>query len=172
MIETDRLRLAPPSLADFEDSFAMAADPETARFIGGKAATREESWTKLLRNIGHWSAFGYGVFTVRERASSAFVGETGLAHFGRGFGGAFDPFPEASWVLVRRAQGKGYAVEAVRAAHDWLAKRQGAARTVCIIHPDNLASIRLAETIGYRAFGRVEYRGAFPTLFERLGQPT
>jgi len=147
----------------------MAADPEIARFIGGRTATREDAWTKLLRNFGHWSAFGYGVFTVRERIGDAFVGEVGLAHFGRGLGDMFDPFPEASWVLARLGQGKGYAAEAVKAAHDWLANRKGPTRTVCIIHPDNSASIRLAEEIGYRAFGQCKYRGASPTMFERVG---
>jgi RimJ/RimL family protein N-acetyltransferase len=169
MIETERLFLAPPSLADFTESCEMASDPEIVRFIGGKPATREDAWTKLLRNIGHWSAFGYGLFVVRERVGNAFVGEVGLAHFGRGIGDMFDPFPEAAWVLSRRAQGRGYATEAVKAAHDWLTSRKACRRTVCLIHPDNSASIRVAERLGYRAFGQCEYRGATPTNFERLG---
>lgn len=165
MIDTPRLTLARPTLADFDESFAMASDPRIATFIGGKPATREEAWNKLLRNIGHWAAFGYGMFTARERTGGAFVGEIGLAHFHRGFGAAFDPFPEAAWVLATTAHGKGYATEAVAAAHDWLIRQHAPARTVCLIHPDNRASLRVAEKLGYQPFDEVDYRDARPTMF-------
>lgn len=102
MIDTDRLSLTKPTLADFDDAYAMSSDAEVAEFIGGKPASREDAWTKLLRNIGHWASYGYGIFTVREKASGAFVGEVGFAHFSRGLGETFDPFPEAAWVLATR----------------------------------------------------------------------
>ncbi len=105
MIETERLVLTPPAIGDLEDSYSMASNPATVRFIGGKIATREDAWTKILRNIGHWEVFNYGIFTVREKASNAFVGEVGPARFGRDFGDAFDPYPEAARVIARRAWG-------------------------------------------------------------------
>ena len=95
------------------------------------------------------------------------MGEVGLAHFARGLGETFDPFPEAAWVLATGGHGKGYATEAVVAAHDWIARTQRPARTVCIVHPDNAASLRVAMKLGYVSFGEAEYRGASPTMFER-----
>lgn len=95
MIDTERLTLTKPSLVDFNESYAMSSDAAVAEFIGGKPATKEDAWNKLLRNIGHWTTFGYGIFTVREKVGGGFVGEVGLAHFSRGLGEAFDPFPEA-----------------------------------------------------------------------------
>lgn len=74
MIDTDRLTLNKPTLADFDDSYAMSSDAAVAAFIGGKPASREDAWSKLLRNIGHWASFGYGIFTVREKAGGTFVG--------------------------------------------------------------------------------------------------
>jgi RimJ/RimL family protein N-acetyltransferase len=168
MIETQRLILSLPSLADFDDSYSMASDPEIIQFIGGKLSTREDAWTKLLRNIGHWNSFGYGIFTAREKVSGVFVGEVGLAHFARDLGDAFDPYPEAAWVLAKRGHGKGYATEAVRAAHDWMIRQTGTKRTVCIIHPNNAASLRIAEKMRYRSFGKVKYRGTTPIMFERV----
>jgi RimJ/RimL family protein N-acetyltransferase len=167
MIDTPRLVLARPTLADLAESVAMSGDPAVATFLGGTPASREEAWNKLLRNIGHWTAFGYGMFTVRERDGGAFVGEVGLAHFCRGFGEDFDPFPEAAWVLAPSAHGKGYATEAVTAAHDWLLREHAPRRTVCLIHPDNHASRRVAAKLGYIPFGDVDYRDARPTMFER-----
>jgi RimJ/RimL family protein N-acetyltransferase len=153
MIDTDRLTLTKPTLADFDASYAMSSDAAVAEFIGGKPASREDAWNKLLRNIGHWASYGYGIFTVREKARGAFVGEVGLAHFSRSLGEAFDPFPEAAWVLATSAHGKGYATEAVAAAHIWIDRHQKPQRTVCLIHPDNRASIRVAEKLGYAGFG-------------------
>ena len=167
MIETERLVLTKPTLADFDDSYAMNSDFDLAEFIGGKPASREDAWNKLLRNIGHWAEYGYGIHTVREKAGGAFVGEIGLAHFSRCFGQDFDPFPEAAWVLASSAHGKGYAIEAAAAAHAWMDQSRNQQRSVCIIHPDNRASLRVAEKLGYVAFGAVDYRGARLTMFER-----
>ncbi|BCI71986.1 N-acetyltransferase [Sphingomonas paucimobilis] len=167
MIDTDRLTLNKPTLADFDDSYAMSSDAAVAAFIGGKPASREDAWSKLLRNIGHWASFGYGIFTVREKAGGTFVGEVGLAHFSRGLGQSFDPFPEAAWVLATSAHGKGYATEAVAATHAWMDRNWKPQRTVCIIHPDNRPSIHVAEKLGYAGFGETEYRGARSTMFER-----
>jgi RimJ/RimL family protein N-acetyltransferase len=167
VIETERLLLARPTLADFDDSHAMLSDADVMAFIGSKPMSREDAWNKLLRNIGHWTAFGYGIFTVRERAGGRFVGEVGIAHFARGFGPSFDPVPEAAWILAAQGHGKGYATEAVQAAHAWMAGAQGAERTVCLIHPDNQPSRRVAEKLGYRRFDEVRYRDAPGILFER-----
>jgi RimJ/RimL family protein N-acetyltransferase len=167
MIDTSRLTLSKPILADFDDSYAMGSDPAVVEYIGGKPASREDTWTKLLRNIGHWTSFGYGIFTVREKNGGRFIGEVGLAHFARGLGESFDPFPEAAWVLTRSAHGKGYATEAIVAAHAWMDQTYGFQRSVCIVHPDNGGSVRVAEKLGYAGFGETEYRGARPIMFER-----
>lgn len=59
-LETERLILRGHGVDDFGDSAAMWAEPEVVRHIGGRPFTREESWSRLLRYIGHWSALGFG----------------------------------------------------------------------------------------------------------------
>ena len=167
MIVSERLILTPTAVSDFDDCHAARTDPDVMHFIGGPAAS-EDTWLKLLRNIGHWSAFGHGLFTVRERHGGRYVGDVGLATFFRDLGADFDPFPEAAWVLARSAHGKGYASEAVQAAHDWFFERREKVRTVCIINPENLPSVRVAERIGYRPFNEATYKGSTVTMFERL----
>jgi RimJ/RimL family protein N-acetyltransferase len=169
VIETERLLLARPTIADFDDSHAMLSDADVIAFIGSKPMSREDAWNQLLRNIGHWAGFGYGIFTAREKDGGRFIGQVGIAHFARGFGEAFDPFPEGAWILAAQGHGKGYATEAVQAAHAWMAEVHGTERTVCLIHPDNQPSRRVAEKLGYRRFGEVRYRDAPGILFERGG---
>jgi len=167
MIETERLLLRPYREEDLDDLFAMNSDVRILRYLGNKPATREESWNRLLRNIGHWSLKDFGAFAIFEKETGRFVGNTGLAHHERGLGEQFDPFPEAGWVLAHWSHGKGYASEAALAAHRWFDARGGAERTVCTIAPENSASLRVAEKLGYQAFGQSEYNDEAVILFAR-----
>ena len=170
MIETQRLILRPHVLEDFDAMFAMSSDPEVMRFIRhGAQATRQDVWSKLLRNIGHWTAFGYGLFAVVEKSSGAHVGDTGLAIFHRGLGDDFDPYPETAWVYALAAQGRGYATEAAMAAHDWLDGKLGRGRSVCIIAPDNAGSLAVARKLGYAPYAEAEYKGDPVVKLERPG---
>lgn len=167
MIVTERLILTPSAISDFDDCQAMRTDPKVMHFIGG-VASEEDTWIRLLRNVGHWTSFGYGLFTVREKDGGRFVGEGGLAHFRRGLGARFDDFPEGAWALASTAHGKGYGMEALSAAHEWFFGHRGAGRTVCLIDPENVASVRLGERLGYRPFEQTTYRDKPMTLFERM----
>jgi RimJ/RimL family protein N-acetyltransferase len=166
-IDTARLTLRGHGLEDFEDSAAMWADAEVTRHIGGKPFTREESWTRLLRYAGHWGLLGYGYWVVRETASGRFVGEVGFADYRREIEPSLDGAPEAGWVLAPWAHGQGFAREAVEAALAWGATHLRSGRSVCIIAPDNLASIRLAERCGYRELRRTAYHKRPTIVFER-----
>jgi len=167
VIETERLRLRCHRLEDFEPCAAMWSDPLVTRYILGKPATREESWARVLRYVGHWALLGFGFWAVEEKATGDYLGEIGFAEFQRDIRPSLVGVPEIGWVLVSHAQGKGLATEAVRAAVAWGETRFSGARTVCIIHPENAASIRVAEKCGYREFCRTEYHGKPAILFER-----
>ncbi|WP_332689090.1 GNAT family N-acetyltransferase [Bosea sp. (in: a-proteobacteria)] len=168
MIETPRLRLRPHRLEDFEAWYAMFSDRELFRFIAAPQLSREDGWNRLLRYAGHWSLLGYGMFAVFDKASGAFIGDVGFADFHRGLGERFDEIPEASWIMARAAQGRGLAAEAVAASHDWIDRAHAPARSVCLINPDNAASLRLANRFGYRAFGSCVYKDARCMMLERL----
>jgi RimJ/RimL family protein N-acetyltransferase len=168
MIETERLSLRPYREEDFEAIYAMSSDARIHTYLGNAPSTREEAWSRLLRNVGHWSLKDFGVFAIFEKASGRFVGNTGLAFHERGLGRQFDPYPEAGWVLTYGSHGKGYASEAALAAHRWFDAQGVARRTVCIIVPENAASFRVAEKLGYRSFGHGEHRGSPVVMLERV----
>jgi len=129
--------------------------------------TPEEGWNRLLRYIGHWAAFGYGMFAVMERASGMLVGDVGLADFHRGLGADFDPYPEAAWVLDASVQGRGMAAEAMGAVLNWARGRVGGDRTVCVIDERNDPSLRLAGRLGYVPFRETLFRGRDAVLLSR-----
>ena len=166
-VATDRLLLRPPRVADFDAYFALLSDPGAFLYSERSGLTREEAWSRLLRQIGHWATYGYGLFAVEERATGALVGEVGLGDFHRGFGRRFDAAPEASWTILKAVQGQGYATEAARAAHGWIDRRFGSRLTVCIVHAENAPSLAVARKLGYRAVRTRRYRGYRAIVHER-----
>jgi RimJ/RimL family protein N-acetyltransferase len=168
ILTTERLTLTPTRAADFDDSAALWGDAEVTRFLGGQVSTAQQAWNRVLRNIGHWTALGYGYWTARERGTDRFVGEIGFADFRRdGADPRFLDTPEAGWALSPWAQRQGLASEAVAAAHAWIDRRFPGSQTVCMIDEENLPSQRLAARFGYVEYGRTNQWGSPIILYER-----
>lgn len=162
-IETARLTLRPHLAGDFPAMERLWTDPAVTRFIGGRPSTAEEVWGRLLRYAGLWQVLGYGYWAVEERLTRRFVGDVGLADFRRTIEPSLAGMPEMGWVLIPEAQGRGFATEAVRAVLSWRAKALGPGRTVCLVAPDNAASLRVAEKTGFAPFAETTYHDQ-PTL--------
>jgi RimJ/RimL family protein N-acetyltransferase len=167
-IETARLRLRGHRVEDFGDCAAMWGDPAVVRHIGGRPFTAEETWGKILRYAGLWSLLGFGYWAIEETDGGRFVGEVGFADFKRAIEPSFAGAPEIGWALASWAHGAGFATEAVGAAVAWGDEHLAVARTVCLIDPDNAASIRVAEKCSYREFARTTYKDHPTILFERM----
>ncbi len=166
MIETERLRLRPQQIDDFDALNALIAGEEMHRFLGSEPNV-EDNYRRLLAAIGGWSLFGFDRFTIFERDGGAFVGTCGIFRLLRGLGEDFDRHPEAGWIVRSDRWGRGYATEAMRATIDWFERTHGPRRTVCMISPDNHASARIAEKLGYRLMRAAEHKGAPVNLYGR-----
>lgn len=166
MIDTDRLILRRHTLEDFAAYRAMIADPAVYSMLGGVAPFSEDAWNRLLRYEGHWSLLGYGLLAVVERKTNTYVGNTGIADFGRSATMGFGKIDEAAWVFTIASQGRGIGFEAAHAAHAWFDQRFGR-DVVCLVAPGNAPSIKLATKLGYRSFGTVVYRDGTLNAFRR-----
>lgn len=167
VLETDRLILRGHTKADLDDCATMWGDADVTRYIGGRPFARDEVWARLLRYVGHWHEMDYGFWAITEKDTGRFVGELGFADFMRPMTPPLGDAPEMGWVLAPAGQGKGYATEAVSAALAWADARFASGRTVCIINPENAASLRVAQKVGYQEFARTDYHGE-TILLERL----
>ena len=167
-LETSRLVLRGHRREDLEDAMAMWSDADVVQYVGGQPLDLEQVWTRLLRYVGHWAVMGFGYWVVREKRTQRFVGEVGFGDFQRVSVPELRGAPEAGWAITPEAQGRGFATEAVEAAHSWIASVHGAARTICMIAPDNDASLRVAKKCGYRSWTQAQYRGEPALLLERL----
>ncbi|HEY1978379.1 MAG TPA: GNAT family N-acetyltransferase [Candidatus Baltobacteraceae bacterium] len=168
VIETARLVLRPHRLDDFEALAAMWREPAIVRYISGKPSTSEQSFTRLLRYAGHWSLLGFGYWVIEDRQSGAYAGETGFADYHREIEPSLDGMPELGWMVAPRWQGNGYATEAVQACVSWGAQNFSAGtKLACIITPDNLASVRVAEKSGFSLQLQTTYMGDGVGLYTR-----
>ena len=149
VLETDRLLLRRHDADDFSSSAAMWADPEVVRYISGTPSSRAESWSRLLRYLGHWELLGFGYWVVQEKSTKRFLGEVGFADYKREIVPSIEGIPEAGWVFNTEAQGKGFAEEAVSCMLDWAGRTLESETTVCIVDPEHHSSIRLAHKVGF-----------------------
>lgn len=169
-LETERLILRGFEPGDFQAVADMWADEDVVRFIGF-SRTPQDAWFASIRARGMWPVLGYGYWIVTERETGAFIGETGFADFKRGMTPDLSVHPEAGWAFVKSAWGKGYATEAVSAAHNWLdTKLPGTSH--CIMNPEHVASRRVAEKIGYSFLTDSLYGDTPVNVMQRETQPT
>jgi len=167
VIETARLRLRGYVAEDLAACAALWGDPEVTRYIMGKPLTGEEVWSRLLRHAGHWQWLGFGYWAVEEKSSGTFIGELGFVDYKRATEPAFIGVPELGYSLVARVHGNGYATEGLQAAVAWGDEHFKKSRTVCIVNPENGASLRVAEKCGYREYGRGKYKERPIVMLER-----
>ena len=167
ILETERLRLRAHRATDHAGCLAIWSDPRVTRYIGGKPSSAEDVWQRVLRYAGLWSVLGYGYWVVEEKSTGQYVGDVGCADFKRQMTPALDGMLEWGWAFAPRAHGKGYATEALRAVMSWAQANLDAQRMVCILAPDNLASIRVAEKAGFRLWQNTMYHGDPTVVFVR-----
>ena len=145
-IQTARLILRPFEPSDAKAAFAWLGDPVVMRFTpAGPDKSVEETRARLVGYQNHQKAHGFSKWLILERDSGVAIGDSGLL-----------VLQDYGWVDLgfRFAQpfwGKGLATEVasawVRTAFDDLeVSRLGA-----FVHPENVASIRVLEKVGFRA---------------------
>ncbi|BAL89968.1 putative GCN5-related N-acetyltransferase [Actinoplanes missouriensis 431] len=142
---TGRLAFAEMTAADLDDMAALLGDPEIMRFYPHPKSRAESlAWIELNRT--RYRRDGFGLWTIRDRDTGAFVGDCGLTV--QEIDGV--PEVEVGYHVRTELQGRGYAAEAAGACRDHAVRTLGVRRLIAIIDPANIASQRVAEKIGLR----------------------
>lgn len=140
-LTTDRLTLRLWRDEDFADYATFFSDDHQARFVGG-ACPDYEAWRRLAVVAGHWALKGFGLWAVEERDTGSFVGCVGIQ---RPMGW---PETELGYWIAADMQHRGYATEAAVAAREHAYATLPIDTLVSYIHPDNAASIGVAQRLG------------------------
>lgn len=150
-LQTERLLLRRPTLADFDSYAAMWADPDVMKYLSqsGQPMARHEAWRAFTGQAGHWSLRDFGMFAVIERVSGDLIGIVG-PWLPEGW-----PDFEIGWTLRSAWWKRGYATEAANACLHYAFTELDRAHIVSLITPENTPSIRVAERLGERLEGEI-----------------
>ena len=143
ILETRRLRLREFHPDDLDELAAMVADEEQMRFYPGPR-TRDEAHAWIGRNLSLYEEHGFGFWLIESRPASEFLGYCGSRPLV--LDGA--PATEIGWHTKKTSWNQGIATEAAAGVRDLAFAHFAQTRLVALIHPDHLASRRVAEKIG------------------------
>lgn len=131
---------------------AMHSHPEVMRFLSltGEPEKRpRQAWDYIAHHTGHWCLRGYGKWALADAASDKLMGRVGF------YNPPFEwPGLELGWTLSPEYWGRGLATRAALLALDWGFNTLKVAEIISAIHPDNAASLRVAERLGERLLRR------------------
>ncbi len=147
VLTTERLVLRPFTLDDLPALTVIHAEPSFWWYPLRGPMSEADTKDFLLRVTGRYEEDGFGVEALEERAGGTLIGWAGLAvpHFLP----EILPAVEVGWRLSEAWRGRGLALEAGSAAVDWGFTEAGLERIVSIYEPENVASGRVMERLGF-----------------------
>jgi [ribosomal protein S5]-alanine N-acetyltransferase len=162
IVETARLVGEPISPAHHEALCVLLGDPRVGATLGG-TATPEQVADEIATLSADWDRQGFGYWSWREKATGDLVARGGL-HRTLVDGRAE---VEVGWAVMADRWGEGFATEVgaacVRVAFD----RLGLEDIVAFTLPDNRASRRVMEKLGF-AYEKDIMHANLPHVLYRL----
>jgi ribosomal-protein-alanine N-acetyltransferase len=157
ILETSRLILRPFQDEDIGRLAELMANGDFMRFSLGPY-TREQTQTVLQKFLS-WNQAGLpSQFAVIFRSNNELIGYCGFLHWH--LDGADEI--EIGYRLDPEYWNRGLASEAAQAVRDHAFRDLNLSRVISLIHPDNIASGRVAEKNGMKIEKETVFRG-FPT---------
>jgi ribosomal-protein-alanine N-acetyltransferase len=155
IIETERLVLRMWAAEDADALFALVSDAEVMRYVDdGKPWTDPARAREFVGRFAEcWRVNGYGRWAVIERDGGRVVGSCG-----------FGPLAETceidfGYIFASDCWGRGYATEAARAALGYGFECLGLKEVIANTVPENTASRRVLEKLGFEYGGLRTYAG-------------
>lgn len=149
-LTTARLLLRAYEPGDLDSLLALHGDPERLRWVPFEPRSREEAKQVLERKIEQIVIDAPGehsgiALVIAERASGEFVGELTLSYSSRKHSTA-----ELGFMLLRGAEGRGFATEGAREMLRIGFEELGFHRIVARVYSTNSGSAAVLERLGMR----------------------
>jgi RimJ/RimL family protein N-acetyltransferase len=149
-LTTERLILRPFTAEDLGALTVIHGEESFWWYPLRAAMTADQTADFLARQIERYKSDGFGVEALIEKESGNLIGWAGLAvpHFLS----EILPAVEVGWRLSSAYRGWGLATEVGQAAVDWGFTSGGLTRIVSIYEPENVASGRVMDHLGFTPF--------------------
>jgi RimJ/RimL family protein N-acetyltransferase len=173
-LRTPRLTLRPAGPDDLADLVALDQDPEVMRYVGSppgvKSPAETEARARLrIEQSAREEPALLGFWRIESRDDGAFLGVGALLRMPEGHDVADGAAPpggdvEVAYRLARAAWGRGIATEAAAALVAHGLHTLGLPRLVAVTYPENHASQRVLDKLGFERRGLTEYKGVRATF--------
>ena len=170
ILETPRLILRHLVLDDLDALFALYSDPEIRKYFPDGVKSHEDTREELEWYLnGHPEHPKIGLWATVHKETGKFIGRCGLLPW------EIDSRLEieVAYLLDKKFWHQGLATEAATGILAYAFDTLNLLRIICLMHPDNIASQRVAQRIGMILEGSVDDIAAdnFPTLIYAINKP-
>lgn len=164
LIETERLKLIPPSLECYDLYEQFYTDAIASDMYGGPLG-KEQVLARLKADLGSWYLLGFGVWVIQMKSKNKQVGVCG-------FWQGKDWPRELTWWILPEYRGKGIATEASKAAiyHAYNVFKWGTVNTY--MNDENIAARSLVEKLDGIKISRKKFNDGLSRDIYELPIPT
>jgi RimJ/RimL family protein N-acetyltransferase len=156
---SERLRLREFRDSDLDVLAAMVGDDEQTTFYP-RPKSRDEAAAWIGRNRTLYATHGFGTWLVELLPRARFAGYCGIRPLE--LEGVSEV--EIGWHVHKRFWNQGIATEAATLACRAAVTRFGISRLIALVHPDHVASRRVAENVGMRIERTTVLDGDYPAI--------
>ncbi|WP_437670276.1 GNAT family N-acetyltransferase [Sorangium sp. So ce131] len=161
ILSTERLNLRPHRLSDAPFMMQLNSDPEVVRYTGNAAfADEAEARAVVERLAKQYATWRMGRFVVLDRRTGEKLGWCGLRWWEE------TEVADLGYRFFRKHWGAGYATESSRACIRYAFEDLGLPRLIATVMPENAASIRVLEKLGFHRTGPASIEGMPALGFE------
>jgi len=145
-INTERLQLTELTDTDAAFIYELFTDPDCLRFIGDRGINNLSSAETYLKDrlMHSYLKHGFGLYKVSAQIENKAMGICGLVKRDE-----TNP-PDLGFAFLPEYRSGGYCTEAAQAVIDWVQTKQINDQLLAYTNPDNFASIRVLEKIGFK----------------------
>ena len=158
ILETERLRLRKPILADAEAIFrTYAQDAEVTKYVSWRAHRAVDETREYLRTcLRSWDDRKAFPWVIEQKKGSRLLGMITARVEGQKW--------ELGYVLARVYWRKGFMTEAVKGLIDWALKQPEIYRVWAVCDVNNVASARVMEKAGMQREGILRRWSVHPNV--------
>ncbi|MEP7136342.1 MAG: GNAT family N-acetyltransferase [Chloroflexota bacterium] len=158
------------SANDLDDLFKLYSDPEIRKYFPEGVLTLEGAKEELGWHMqGHPEHPELGLWATIHKETGKFIGRCGLLHWK--IDSALET--EIAYLIDKALWNQGLATEAAEGLLRHGFEKLKLSRMICMMHPDNAASQRVAEKVGMTLEREVNGIAGdnFPTLVYSISKP-
>lgn len=163
ILETERCIVREITVEDVDRLYELYADPSVTQYMESLFPTMEqerEYTRQYIRNI--YELYEFGMWVIERKEDHLLIGRAGVEQ-NEGMEGL-----ELGFMLGVAYQHQGYAYEVCTAIMQYAYEELGVATLTLAARPENTASVRLIERLGFKPAGKIEKAGLTYAKYERV----